>query len=170
MITPKLETERLVLREIHTEDAKTIFNCWMRDESVSRYMCWQASDDFQETQKFVTYELANLENDKWNRWIVLLKSTSEIIGTCLLYFNEEESHWDISYNLVKKYQGNGYATEAMRAVLKYAAQEMNVREIATSYALENRKSANVLRKLGFLGTKEVPYACNIGIYCVYKAK
>lgn len=176
MLTPKLETERLVLREIHPEDADEIFSCWMQDESVSRYMWWQASTDFRETQKFVEYELANLENDKWNRWIIIWKETNAIIGTCLLYENEAEGHWDISYNLGRKYQGNGYTEEAMRAVLTFAFQEKKVQEIATSYAEENKKSGNVLRKLGFREIREVPYVCcggkriTTGKYCVMKGR
>ena len=39
----------------------------------------------------------------------MLKETGKIIGTCLVFYNEEddESHWDISYNLGKQYWGNG---------------------------------------------------------------
>lgn len=85
MITPKLETDRLILREIHSDDTEAIFNCWMQDENVSRYMWWKASDDINEAKEFVKFELENLENDKWNRWIISLKSTNEIIGTCLIF-------------------------------------------------------------------------------------
>ena len=110
MITPKLETDRLILREIHSDDTEAIFNCWMQDENVSKYMWWKASDDINEAKGFVKFELGNLENDKWNRWIIVLKSTNEIIGTCLIFFNDEEGHWDISYNLGKKFWSNGYMT------------------------------------------------------------
>ena len=122
MITPKLETDRLLLREIHSDDTEAIFNCWMQDENVSKYMCWKASDDINEAKGFVEFELGNLENDKWNRWIIVLKSTNEIIGTCLIFFNDDERHWDISYNLGKKFWSNGYITEGMREVIKFAVE------------------------------------------------
>lgn len=176
MITPKLETERLILREIHSDDVETIFKCWMQDENVSRYMWWKASNDRNEAKEFVEFEIGNLENDKWNRWIIVLKSTNEIIGTCLVFFNEEERHWDISYNLGRKFWGNGYVTEAMNAVMKYAVEKMKIREISTAYAKENSASGNVLQKLGFQVVKEVPYECNggeiitTGILCKYKAQ
>lgn len=35
MITPEIETERLILREVHKEDVDDIFNCWMQDEKVN---------------------------------------------------------------------------------------------------------------------------------------
>ena len=176
MITPKLETDRLILREIHSNDAEIVFNCWMQDENVSRYMWWKASDDINEAISFVEFELGNVENDKWNRWIIVLKGTNEIIGTCLLFFNDEEKHWDISYNLGKIFWGKGYATEAMSIVIKYAVEEMNIREISTMYAIENQASGHVLQKLGFQCIKEVPYECNggdivtTGKLCIYKAR
>ncbi len=96
------------------------------------------------------------------------------IGTCLLFFNDDEVHWDISYNLGRKFWGNGYATEAMRTVIKHAVEAMKINEIGTSYAIENPASGRVLQKLGFQFVKEIPYACNggeivtTGSYCRYQ--
>lgn len=176
MITPKLETNRLTLREIHSDDVEAIFNCWMQDENVSKYMWWKASDDINEAKEFVEFELKNLKNDKWNRWIILLKSTNEIIGTCLIFFNDGEGYWDISYNLGRKFWGNGYVTEAMSTVIKYAVEVMKINEISTSYAIENLASGRVLQKLGFQFVKEIPYECSggdivtTGRYCRYQAR
>ena len=174
MKTPTLETDRLILREIYPNDTQAIFNGWMNDENVSRYMWWNASNDINDAKEFVEFELGNLENGKWNRWIIVLKSIPVIIGTCLIFFNEDEGHWDISYNLGKKFWGNGYTTEAMRTAMKYAVEEMNITEISTAYAAENRASGRVLQKLGFQFIREVSYECNggdivtVGRYCSYK--
>ena len=162
MITPKLETERLLLREIQLHDTEEIFNCWMQDEDVSRYMWWKASKDINDAREFTAYELGNLENDKWFRWIIVLKSTHEIIGTCLIYFDDVKNLWDISYNLGKQFWGLGYATEAMGAVLKFAAKELNISEIFAAHAVENPASGRVLRKLGFQYEKDIPFKCNGG--------
>lgn len=175
MKTPRLETDRLLLRKIHSEDVDAIFNCWMQDEDVSRYMWWKASSDINETKGFIEFELGNLENDKWNRWIIVLKSTKEVAGTCLVFFNDDEGHWDISYNLGKRFWGKGYMTEAMRAVMRFAVEEMKIKEISTTYAVENYASGCVLQKLGFQFVKEIPYECNggeivtTGNYCRYEA-
>jgi len=85
MITPRMETERLLLREIHEDDVDAIFSCWMQDEDVSRYMWWKASDDINDAKEFVDFELGNLENDQWNRWIIESKENKEILGTCLIF-------------------------------------------------------------------------------------
>lgn len=175
MITSKLETDRLLLREIHEEDTEDIFNCWMQDEDVSRYMWWKASDDINDVKEFVEFEKNNLENDKWNRWIIVLKETDEIIGTCLIFFNDDENYWDISYNLGKKFWGKGYVTEAMTEVMRYAVEVMGIKEIATTYAVDNHASARVLEKLNFKNEKEIMYECSggdiitKGMLCRYRA-
>lgn len=43
MKTPRIETDRLLLREIQETDTNDIFNCWMQDEEVSRYMYRQVA-------------------------------------------------------------------------------------------------------------------------------
>lgn len=176
MLTPKLETERLILRQIKTSDVDAIFNCWMQDEDVSRYMYWKASNDIIETQEFIRYELENIENDKWYRWIIVLKQTDEIVGTCLIYYNDEENNWDISYNLGKTYWGKGYITEAMHRVMEYAITELTIKECIAIHAIENPESGRVIQKQGFSYEKKVPYECNggerktIGKYYKFAAK
>lgn len=162
METPKLQTERLLLRKVQSDDVDAIFNCWMQDEEVSKYMCWKASDDINKAKAFVEFELGNIENDNWNRWILVLKDTSEVIGTCLIFWNDEEEKWDISYNLGRKFWGSGYITEAMQEVMRYAKETLQIKECIAVHAVENPSSGNVIKKLGFTYIKDVPYACNGG--------
>lgn len=61
MKTPTLETDRLILREIDPDDTQAIFNGWMNDENVSRYMWWKASNDINDAKEFVEFELGNLK-------------------------------------------------------------------------------------------------------------
>jgi len=160
--TPRLETKRLLLRAVKSDDVDSIYKCWMQDEDISRYMCWKASSDIEDTKKFVKYELTQIENNQWNRWIIILKETAAVIGTCLVFYNEAECNWDISYNLGKKYWGNGYALEAMKKVLAYASQKLGMRECIAVHAIQNPASGKVISKLGFSFEKEVPYECNGG--------
>ena len=108
MKTPRIETNRLLLREIQETDINDIFSCWMQDEDVSRYMWWKASCDIVETQSFVQFELEQIENEKWNRWIIVLRETGKIIGTCLVFYNE-----GVRYNLCQgKYKFGKCAAQA----------------------------------------------------------
>ena len=162
MLTPILNTDKLILWSIREEDAEEIFKCWMDDEEVSRYMLCKASDDVKEAKEFVRFELGNLDNPNWNCWIIVLKASAAIIGTCLLLYNDEEMHWDVSYNLGKRYWSKGYVTESMKKVMCYAKNTLGIKECATAHAIENPSSGRVLEKLGFKYEKEVPYVYSMG--------
>ena len=49
----------------------------------------------------------------------------------------------------EEYWGNGYATEASKAIINHAFSDLNVNEIYASYKYENKQSGRVLEKLGF---------------------
>ncbi len=84
MILPELETKRLILRKMEKQDVEAVFNGWMKDTDVSKYMFWEASNDINEAKEFIQFELGNIKNDRWNRWIIVTKEKHEIVGTCLL--------------------------------------------------------------------------------------
>ena len=70
--------------------------------------------------------------------------------------------WEVGYNLGKKYWGKGYTTEALKRVLDFAEEELQLTEFVGRYAKENTASGNVMKKLGFQYEKEIPYECNDG--------
>ena len=162
MNTSVLETERLILRPLKLEDAQEVFNCWMQDEDVCRYMYWHCTDDINVAQQFVDYEVSMIDSDKWFRWVIQDKETKVLYGTCLTYFNEDEACWDIAYNFGKPYWGKGYATEVMKKVLEFGIQTIGIKEVIASNAIENPASGKVITKLGFKYEKEIPYDCNGG--------
>lgn len=92
----------------------------------------------------------------------MLKETDELLGTALVYYEEEVQCWEIGYNFGKKYWNKGYATEAMQKVIAFAEEELNLSEIVGRYAKENPASGNVMKKLGFQYEKDIPYECNDG--------
>ena len=61
-MTERMETERLILRPIQKEDTEEIYNCWMYDPDVSRYMMWTAGD-MNTAREFVEFELGNIEKN-----------------------------------------------------------------------------------------------------------
>lgn len=165
MKTPRLETKRLSLREIRETDTRPIFDCWMQDDAVARYMLWEASSESSAAAEFVEFELGQIENPQWFRWLIFLRETRQLIGTCLVYFNTEDNpaHWDISYNLGRQYWGQGFAFEAMEAAMGFAVEQLDMTVCITTFAKENRASANILHKLGFRDEAGTPYVCGGGM-------
>jgi [ribosomal protein S5]-alanine N-acetyltransferase len=162
MKTPKLETDRLLLRPFKTDDAQEVFECWESDPVVSKYMLWTSHNDINKTKEWIHYEVGQIEKDDWYRFAFILKETGKLIGTGLIYYSHEEKSWNVGYNLGRRYWGKGYATEAMQEIIRFAKKELHITGIIGSHAKENIASENVLKKLGFIYEKDIPYECNNG--------
>jgi Acetyltransferases, including N-acetylases of ribosomal proteins len=162
MKTPILETDRLILRPFCLEDAQEVYECWESDPDVSKYMFWASHNDINRTIDWVKRELGKIDADDWYRWAILSRKTGELLGTGLIYFEEEYGKFEIAYNLGKKAWGFGYATEAMRAIMNFAKADLELKEIMGRHAKENPASGKVMEKLGFRYIKDIPYECNFG--------
>ena len=125
-------------------------------------MFWTSHDDIEKTKEWIIFEIGQIEKNDWYRFAVVLKKTGVLIGTVLIYYEKEVLNWEIAYNSGKKYWGNGYATEAMQEVIEFAVSNLCISEIIGRYAVENPKSGNVMKKLGFKYEKDIPYECNGG--------
>lgn len=162
MKTPVLETRRLVLRPLCINDSEEVFNCWESDPEVAKFMFWTSHNDIEKNKDWINNELGKIYSDDWYRWGFILKESGELIGTGLIYFEEEYNKFEIGYNLGKKYWGYGYITEAMMKVISFVKEELGVKEIVGRHAKDNASSENVMKKLGFEFVKDIPYECNEG--------
>lgn len=162
MNTPVLETERLILRPFNMNDAESVFDGWETDEEVAKYMFWTAHNDINKTIEWLQFEIGQIPKDDWYRFALVEKETGVLVGTGLIYYEEEVSSWEIGYNLSREYWGLGYTTEALQCIIDFAKCQLNIHEIVGRYAKENLSSGHVLDKLGFKYEKGIPYECNDG--------
>jgi ribosomal-protein-alanine N-acetyltransferase len=162
MRTPVLETERLVLRPFCIDDAKQVFECWESDKDVAKYMFWESHDDINKTVTWVKTELSKIEYNDWYRWAVTLKESGDLVGTAIIYLEEDYGKFEAAYNFGKRFWGYGYATEAMNEVIEFAKVQLDIKVIMGRHAKENPASGKVLEKLGFEYIRDIPYECNKG--------
>lgn len=162
MKTPVLETERLILRPFCTEDAKAVYEGWETDPEVARYMFWTSHNDINRTIDWVKEEVDRIDSADWYRFAICSKESGELLGTGILYLEEEYDKFEIAYNLGRKAWGFGYATEAMHEIIGFAKEMLGITQIMGRHAAENPASGKVLEKLGFIYTRDIPYECNHG--------
>lgn len=162
MKTPILKTERLIMRPFKEEDAQEVFECWESDPEVAKHMFWTSHNDLNKTKEWISFEIGQIEKDDWYRFALVLKGTGKLIGTALIYFEEEVDCWEIRYNLGKRFWGNGYITEAVKEIISFSKSRLSIREIVGRYAKKNKASAHVMEKMGFSYEKDIPYECNDG--------
>lgn len=162
MQTPVLETERLILRPFDENDGTDVFECWESDPDVAKYMFWTSHNDINKSVGWAREEASKINSEDWYRFALIEKDGSNLIGTGLIYYEEEVSDWEIAYNLGKKYWGKGFTTEAMSKIIEFAKNELKIRVIVGRHANENEASEKIMKKLGFKFIKDISYECNRG--------
>ena len=84
--------------------------------------------------------------------------SDSLIGGIRLTHDDDDYH-ELGYWLGREHWGQGFATEACKGLLHYAAEELNIRNVKSNYMTGNDNSARVLEKLGFRKTGEGETYC-----------
>lgn len=155
--TKEINTERLLLRKVRKEDAEVAYNNWCNDPEVCKYVLWSKHKSVETTQRLYEMWEHEYEDDKTFRWIVELKDTKELIGTIDVVSKKyiDFGTCEIGYVYGKKYWGNGYATEALKAVIKYLFEECDAETIFAEFLTRNPASGRVMEKSGMIYEGEV---------------
>lgn len=156
---PVLETKRLYLRQWQASDFAT-FAEMNADPEVMRYF-----------PKLLTPKVSDIIASKcqqliadqgWGFWAVSVKDGAKKSGTFIGFVGLNDTHADMSFapaveiawRLHKDYWGHGYATEAARAALNFAFDELALDEIVSFTAVINKRSQLIMKRIGMTDTKE----------------
>ena len=158
MRTPVLETERLILRPLVVSDAETVFTNWTSDPDVARFMRWELHKNVSETQEWLASEEELIESDAVYNWGFVLKETGELIGSGGLVYIEPKGMYELGYNIMKKYWGQGLATEAAQEIIDFGKNELKQKQFYCCHAKDNPASGKVMTKVGFQYQQDGAYS------------
>lgn len=148
MIHVVIETERLVLRTFTENDAQLIYDLNL-DPDVTRYTGDPVKDLDHARKVLERVILPQYALYNHGRWAVHTKPGLEFIGWCGLKTRpERDNEIDLGYRFLKSSWGNGYATEAAYACLKYGFEELGLSRIVGRAMPQNTASLKVLEKIG----------------------
>lgn len=143
-----IETERLILRSWRTDDLP-LFAAINSDERVMRYFPAPLTEA--ETEAFYHRIKDEFRRNGWGLFAVELKSTGDFIGYVGLHEIGFEADFapgvEIGWRLSADHHNRGYATEAAKAVLQYAA-ELGMQRVYSFTAAINHPSERVMQKIG----------------------
>ena len=107
----KLETNRLILRELTMEDFNDLFEILSDEETMKHY---PRPFDEQKVRDWIQWNICNYQTFGFGLWAVVLKENNKMIGDCGITMQniDGEIKPEIGYHINKKYQRQGYATEA----------------------------------------------------------
>ena len=142
-----IETCRLIIRCILQEDAERI-NQLQNDRAIADTTCRIPHPcSLEHTQKWIKGDLHSGGKDS-GFFTIILKKTDELIGVIGLEIDKQHDRAELGFWIGKMYWGEGYCTEAARAIIKYGFEQLRLHRIYTLHFAENISSGRVLQKAG----------------------
>ncbi|HEX2817086.1 MAG TPA: GNAT family N-acetyltransferase [Phenylobacterium sp.] len=145
---PILETERMRLTPLVADDTQYIFPL-MADAEVMAFWDIGEIDDPDVIANLIAGQVEEMADGRALYWTMRSLSDAQFIGTCdLSEIDRRHRRAEVGFMLGREAWGQGYASEAMQAVLSYAATQ-GLRRLLARTHLGNRRSESLLAKLGF---------------------
>ncbi|MBW6411171.1 GNAT family N-acetyltransferase [Clostridium weizhouense] len=148
-----IETKRLIIRDFKQEDEECLMKIiwqknvirfmkdWSENSTVpgrlSGYIKWL------ESQK----ESKDIYENK--RYAVELKETNKLIGMVGMGLEDTINEVEMAYFIDEYYSGNGYATEALKALFEWCINVSDIPYMILTIDCANVASCKVAEKSGF---------------------
>jgi RimJ/RimL family protein N-acetyltransferase len=142
-------TERLSIRRPEAADAEAMFR-YRSDPLVIRYQSWEPGS-VEEVRTFLAGlpELGEETPGRWYQVGLFLKSSGELIGDCGIQVQVHDSRQvEVGITLAREFQGRGFATEALRALIGYLFEELGKHRVFGSVDPRNGPSMALLERVG----------------------
>ncbi len=145
-ICPDLETTRLLLRKLSPDDTDALFKVFS-DEKTTLHVPRERHDDRSVTAEYIRNLIHGMSEAKSLVWAVVDKQDDRVIGTVSLFFKPDRVAL-IGAVLHSGYWGKGFATEALRAVIRFGFDELALIRMEGKCESSNTASEKVMQKLG----------------------
>ena len=145
-LTPRLETERLLLREWRDEDLDA-YAAMSQDPEVVRHLA--EPQDRTASWRGMALHAGHWALRGYGNWALERKGDGELLGRVGLWSPEGWPGLELGWQLARHAWGQGYATEAARAAMAWAWAELRAAELISLIRPENVRSARVAERLGF---------------------
>ena len=143
-----LETERLVLRRLTLDDAPFIFKL-VNEPSWLRFIGDKGVRNLDDARHYLqSGPLDMYSRFGFGMFLVELKEGGQHIGTCGLLKRDSLPDADVGYALLPEFWGQGYAIEAVSAVLSYGRDTHSLKRTLAIVSPDNESSIRVLEKAG----------------------
>ena len=150
--TTTLKTPRLILRRFTKADAAAMYRNWASDPAVTRFLTWPAHTDVAVSEQVLADWVAGYENPQQYQWAIV----DEI---------------QMGYCIGQDWWRQGYTSEALEAVIRFAFTELGANRVAAIHNVQNPHSGGVMLKCGMQkeGVIRQGYRDNQGLgdYCLH---
>ncbi|WAG58267.1 GNAT family N-acetyltransferase (plasmid) [Clostridium estertheticum] len=149
----RIETSHIIIRDFERKDAENLYQI-VREKNIFRFMPDWAEDndspkafsgyiDWHQTQKDSTDVYEN------KRYAIALPDTDELIGMVGMGLEDTVNEVEVAYFMSEKYQRNGYAKEAVNALVGWCFNVSDIKYLILTIDCANIPSCHLAEKCGF---------------------
>jgi RimJ/RimL family protein N-acetyltransferase len=143
-----LETDRLILRHLTTDDAAFILTL-VNDPSWVQFIGDTGVRTLEDACNYIVRgPMAMYASVGFGLYGTALKEGGTLIGICGLIKRDSLEDVDIGFAFLPQFWSQGYAYEAASAVIAYGKQVLSLQRIVAITSPDNQRSARLLEKLG----------------------
>lgn len=144
MNTPKLETERLILRKFTKDDLDALFLI-LKAEEVNKFLPWYPMKNLEETKRFYEEKYAAVYSEPQGyAYAICLKSDNYPIGYIKVDISDS---YDLGYGLRKEFWHKGIVSEAAQALVEQLKKD-GIPYITATHDINNPRSGGVMKRIG----------------------
>ena len=152
----KLETESLLHRPLASRHLSRILDIWT--QPAVRDHLWGGKLIGEESAaREIARSQDSFRDSGFGHWAVRRRKKRRVIGSCGLVRVPHSDQIEIIYCIQRDLRNNGYATQAARAAIAYAFDELGLPVIHGRCALDNIASLRVLQKIGMRPGRPHPH-------------
>jgi ribosomal-protein-alanine N-acetyltransferase len=152
----RIVTDRLVLRPFNVEDIEPMHRI-LGGEGVLCYFPKSDPPSREWVREMILGQEKHWEQRGYGLWAVEDPSTGELMGRSGLQYLPRTAEVEVDFILGRAHWGQGFATEAGRASLRYGFEEIGLERVVGIVHPENAASRRVLEKLGMMLTGPAEY-------------
>ena len=145
---PTLRGDHTILRELEPADAADVF-AFRSDAEVQRYNS-EPMQDVVEAAALIDKLREECMGHRAFHWAITHRESPRVIGLAgLVSWEPYHRRAEIGYDLRRDRWGQGLATDAVRAMLKFAFTELDLNRAEAQTIADNHQSVKLLQRLGF---------------------
>ncbi len=149
LVFPELETERLFLRQVGSDDLEEMYEIKSNPMVTHRY-CREPHASLIQTEKWIQGVVEDYHDRKLLYWKIINREDGKVAGSITLWNLDLESRVaEIGYELHPDFWKKGIMQETMKCILDWSFRTLDLNRIEACPIQGNNSSVNLLEKAGF---------------------
>ncbi|MEZ5360062.1 MAG: GNAT family N-acetyltransferase [Candidatus Zixiibacteriota bacterium] len=146
----KITTERLILRPFTLTDAPDVQRLAGEPEIADTVLNIPHPYKDGMAEEWIATHEPNFRDGKLANFAITTKDTGDLIGAIGLVINKQFNHAEMGYWIGRPFWNGGFCTEAARAIIAYAFDDLQLHKVHAHYMIRNPASGRVMEKIGMV--------------------